>query len=110
MIRTRIEPGRVHISSDRDDFRTEETIIVTSKIGSDREHTKWCRQIAMREIKVLRKRFGYVWVDDLSPAMRRAYLGERLANLVLAQDNEDAPLWRLQELLRIGFEMLEEGS
>lgn len=82
----------------------------TSKIGSDREHTRWCRQIAAGELRALRKRFGYAWAADLSPAMRKAYLGERLAYLVLAQSNEDLAIWRLQELLRIGFALLGEES
>jgi hypothetical protein len=77
-----------------------------SKIGSDPSHTAWCRRIAKDAVKDLTKNLGAL--DILSHSTKEDLLMARMAGVVLGQANEDAPLWRMQELLQVAHQLFNE--
>jgi hypothetical protein len=77
-----------------------------SLIGSDKAHTKWCREIAMRCLIQAAK--------DLGPAarlftveIRRALFEARVLGVIAGQGNEELPIWRTQELIQIANEIFD---
>lgn len=74
-------------------------------IGSDPAHTSWCHRIARERLRALKKRLGVAW-DMFGAEIRDALLATQLTGLVNTQENEQAPIWRMQELIQVAQYML----
>jgi len=78
-------------------------------IGSDVDHTIWCRQIARRSIRDAKRKLGPAW-EMLGPDVREAFVARELTSVILGQENLEAPLWRMVELLHVAHRSLEEDG
>lgn len=78
-------------------------------IGSDPAHTRWCRTTAKKCIEDARRQLGAGWSLFTRDA-RKAFVTDKVLGIVACQDNELAPLWRMQELVHVTMREFDEGE
>ena len=78
----------------------------SSLIGSDPSHTKWCHGQAKLALKRAQDALGRTAWDALGHVVRDALLSAQLVGQVVGQENESAPLWRMQELIQVTMALL----
>jgi len=78
-----------------------------TKVGSDPKHTEHCRNIVKREVRVLKAHLGAA-AGMFSHDTRESLLMAQICGIIAQQDNEEAPLWRTQELIVVARQMFNQ--
>lgn len=80
-----------------------------SLIGCSEAHTAWCTRIAKDCIKAAQKKLGNAW-NIMGPEVRSAFVDSQVLGIVAAQSGEEQPVWKLQELIQIAHQLMEEAT
>lgn len=77
-----------------------------TRIGSDPDHTKWCRHHANAALIRASKKLGPAWKLFTAEA-QDAFVYAEVLGIIAGQAIEDAPLWRMQELIQVTHARLD---